>query len=522
MYQPEGAAVNALDATHTQAERNAGMTGLVLALDQGTTSSRAIVFDRSGTPLAAGNRAFEQMFPRPGWVEHDPETIWRSQMAAARDALGSATTARVTALGIANQRETTLIWDRLTGEPIHNAIVWQDRRTTSACDALKAAGYEPDIRQRTGLTIDPYFSATKIRWLLDTVDGARDRAKRGTLAFGTVDTWLVWRLTGGRVHVTDVSNASRTMLLNQHTREWDDDILRELRIPRSLLPEIVASSGVVGHTQMEYLDVSLPIAGVVGDQQAATFGQGCFDVGMAKQTYGTGSFMLMNVGTRPRQSEAGLLSTVAWRLDGETTYALEGSSFAAGAGVQWLRDELGIISTAAETDDLARSVESTGDVYFVPAFVGLGAPHWDARARGALVGLTRGTGRAEIARAVLEAVAYQTRDVLEAMERDAAAPLAELRVDGGMVENEFLMQFQADILNRRVARPAVAETTASGAAYLAGLATGVWHDVEDIRANWRLDRAFEPRMSVGDRERLYRRWQQAVDRSRSWAEEAAE
>lgn len=500
------------------------MSGSVLALDQGTTSSRAIVFDRAGLPLGASNHQFEQVFPKPGWVEHDPKSIWRSQLTAAREAIASATSqgARIGSIGIANQRETTLIWDRGTGEPVNNAIVWQDRRTAGACDALTAAGYEPDIRERTGLVIDPYFSATKIAWLLDHVDGLRDRATRGELAFGTVDTYLVWKLTGGRIHVTDVSNASRTMLMNLHRREWDEDILRELRIPRTLLPDIVASSGIVGYSDAEVLGQTLPIAGIAGDQQAATFGQGCFAVGMAKQTYGTGSFLLMNVGTEPKASAAGLLSTVAWRVGGLTTYALEGSSFVAGAGVQWLRDELGIIANASDTDRLASSIRSTGDVYFVPAFAGLGAPHWDAYARGALVGLTRGTGKAEIARAVLESVAFQTRDVLEAMERDSGIPVPELRVDGGMVANEFLMQFQADILNRRIARPAVAETTALGAAYLAGLATGVWHDEGDISTNWRLDRAFEPTMSESERERAYFRWSRAVDRARAWAVETTD
>jgi glycerol kinase len=424
----------------------------------------------------------------------------------------------IAALGIANQRETTLIWERRSGVPVYNAIVWQDRRTASVCEALRSAGYEAEIRNRTGLMIDPYFSASKITWLLDNLDGLRERANRGELAFGTVDTYLVWRLTGGRAHVTDVTNASRTMLMNLRSCDWDADILRELRIPASLLPDIVQSSGIIGHANSEHLGTSLPIAGIAGDQQAATFGQGCFDAGMAKQTYGTGSFMLMNTGDQPVESHAGLLSTAAWRLDGRTTYALEGSSFVAGAGVQWLRDQLGIIESASDTERLARSVTSTGDVYFVPAFAGLGTPYWDSEARGALLGLTRGTGRAEIARAVLEAVAYQTRDVLEAMERDSGIPIRELRVDGGMVANEFLMQFQADILDRPVIRPAVAETTALGAAYLAGLATGVWHDQDDIRGNWRRDHAYEPDMRPEDRERLYRRWGRAVERARAWAE----
>lgn len=492
----------------------------VLALDQGTTSSRAIVVDRGGTVRSSGSRPFEQIFPRPGWVEHDPHVLWDSQLSSAREALRSAgaSSGTVASIGVTNQRETTIMWDRRSGEPVYNAIVWQDRRTASACEELKSQGYEAEIRSRTGLVIDPYFSATKIAWLLDNIDGARNRANRGELAFGTVDTFLIWRLTGGAVHVTDVTNASRTMLMNVHRCEWDDDILRELRIPASILPAIVDSSGVVGQTERDHLGQVLPIAGVAGDQQAATFGQACFGHGMTKQTYGTGSFMLMNVGAIPVTSTSGLLSTVAWRIHGTTTYALEGSSFVAGAGVQWLRDQLGIIHSASDTDSLARSVSSTGDVYFVPAFTGLGAPHWDPSARGALLGLTRGTGRAEIARAVLEAVAYQTKDVLHAMERDSGIPVAELRVDGGMVANEFLMQFQADMLGRRIVRPAVAETTALGAGYLAGLASGVWHDLDDIQGHWQLDRVYEPQMEATDRDRLYARWRKAVGHASDWAD----
>lgn len=499
------------------------MTALVLALDQGTTSSRAMLFDSMGTPLVTRGGAYEQLFPQPGWVEHDPEAIWDSQLTAARDALGAILGgSQIAGLGVTNQRETTLVWDRSTGEPVHNAIVWQDRRTTRACEELRQAGYESEIRSRTGLVIDPYFSATKIMWLLDSIPGLRRRARRGEMAFGTVDTFLIWRLTGGRAHVTDVTNASRTMLMNLETCDWDDEVLRALRIPRSLLPEIVASSGIVGYTEMAHLGVTLPIAGIAGDQHAATFGQGCFERGMAKQTYGTGSFMLMNAGDVPVMSQHGLLSTTAWRLEGKTTYALEGSSFVAGAGVQWLRDGLGIVAQASETETLAQSVESTGDVYFVPAFAGLGAPHWDARARGALLGLTRGSGKAEIARAVLESIAFQTRDVIEAMERDTGIPVSELRVDGGTVANNFLMQFQADVLNRRVARPAVTETTALGAAYLAGLATGVWDSRDEIRDNWQLDRAFEPNMRQDESDRRYQRWKQAVERAAGWAEDAVD
>jgi glycerol kinase len=496
----------------------------VLALDQGTTSSRSIVFDREGRIISTANAEFPQLYPRPGWVEHDPHQIWRSQLATARAAYEQATTSghAIAAVGITNQRETTIVWDRTTAEPVYNAIVWQDRRTAPLCESLRAAGWERQIAERTGLRLDPSFSGTKLAWLLDNINGLRARAERGELAFGTVDTYLLFRLTGGHVHATDTTNASRTLLLNINTLDWDDDILMELRIPRAMLPEVRPSSGFVGHCDTSLFGTALPITGIAGDQQAATFGQACFTPGMAKQTYGTGSFMLMNTGNVPTPSTHGLLTTVAWTLGTDTTYALEGYSLIAGAGVQWLRDALGVIGSAAETSDLALSVSSTGGVYFVPAFAGLGAPWWDTHARGTIVGLTRGSGRAELTRAVLESVAFQTRDVLDAMESDSGIAMSELRVDGGMVANEFLMQFQADILGRRVVRPAVTETTALGAAYLAGLAAGVWSDTSEITANWCIDRQFDPNLAGSDRLKRIERWHDAVERSRAWAEDSGE
>ncbi|MFS8532017.1 glycerol kinase GlpK [Sphaerobacter thermophilus] len=494
------------------------MAQAVLALDQGTTSSRAILFGHDGRPILARNQEFPQIYPQPGWVEHSPEDIWNSQVAVAKHVLESGRVALedVVAIGITNQRETTLIWERDTGNPVHNAIVWQDRRTAAICDQLKAAGWEGQIRDKTGLVIDPYFSGTKVKWLLDNVYDLRARAERGELAFGTVDTYLIWKLTGGKVHVTDYSNASRTLLFNIHTLDWDDDILKEFGIPRALLPEVRPSSAVYGETDPSIFGRAIPIAGDAGDQQAATFGQACYQVGMAKQTYGTGSFMLMNIGDKPQPSKSGLLTTIAWGVDDKVIYALEGSIFITGAAVQWLRDSLQIISNAAESEVLATQIDSNNGVYFVPAFVGLGAPYWDAYARGAIVGLTRGAGRAEIARAALESVAYQTRDVLEAMQTDTGIEFKELRVDGGMVANDFLMQFQADIIGKAVERPEVAETTALGAAYLAGLAVGFWKDEQDIAQNWQLNRRFEPQMSEEERERLYTGWKRAVERARDW------
>jgi glycerol kinase len=492
----------------------------ILALDQGTTSSRAIIFNHDGRVVTQLNQEFTQHYPRPGWVEHDPEDIWNTQIDVARKVMQDQSTSAgdIAAIGITNQRETTIVWDRNTGKPVYNAIVWQDRRTAEYCDSLKREGWEDRVRQKTGLVIDAYFSGTKVRWILNNVEGAREKAQRGELAFGTVDTFLMWRLTGGKVHVTDYSNASRTMLFNIHKLEWDDDLLQELGIPRSMLPEVKPSSEVYGSTESDFFRGAIQIAGDAGDQQAATFGQACFQPGMVKNTYGTGNFMLMNTGTDPRESKSGLLTTIGWGIDGTIVFALEGSIFITGAAVQWLRDELKIIGNAAETEDLATSIPDTGGVYVVPAFAGLGAPYWDQYARGTIVGLTRGSGRPQIARATLESVAYQSRDVLEAMRNDSGLDIPDIRVDGGMVQNNFLMQFQADITNTRVERPVVSETTALGAAYLAGLATGYWESQEEIARNWAVDRAFDPEMGESQREELYRNWKRAVERSKAWAE----
>ncbi|HET8906060.1 MAG TPA: glycerol kinase GlpK [Ktedonobacterales bacterium] len=495
----------------------------VLALDQGTTSSRAILFDHSGRIAAMSNKEYPQLYPQPGWVEHDPEAIWSSQIACARNVLHESGIhpSDVAAIGITNQRETTILWDKATGRPVMNAIVWQDRRTAPLCDTLRAEGWEAPIRSKTGLVIDAYFSGTKVAWMLDNVPGLRERAERGEILFGTVDTWLLWRLTSGRIHATDYSNASRTLLFNIHTLAWDDEILARLRIPRALLPAIRPSSEVYANTDERIFGVTIPVAGDAGDQQAATFGQACFAPGMAKNTYGTGSFLLLNTGEQPVPSQSGLLTTIGWGVGGKITYCLEGSIFITGAAVQWLRDGLGIVASAGETEAIARSVGDTGGVYLVPAFVGLGAPYWDPYARGAIVGLTRGSGRAEIVRAALEAAAYQTRDIVHAMETDSGIPLQELRVDGGMVANNWLMQFQADMLGVPVQRPVVAETTALGAAYLAGLAVGFWSGLDDISSNWAMDREFAPTMAADDRARLYRGWQRAVERARGWARDDA-
>lgn len=506
----------------------AGTPKYVLSLDQGTTSSRAILFDRRGRPVAQAQKEFRQIYPRPGWVEHDPEEIWQTQLEVARDVLAKAGAAtgvvagdmarNIAAVGLTNQRETTVVWDRQTGRPLHNAIVWQCRRTAPLCDRLRAEGLADTVRGKTGLVIDPYFSGTKLRWLLDNVPGLAAGARAGRVAFGTVDSWLIWNLTQGQVHATDYSNASRTMLFNLKTLDWDGDLLGILGVPRQALPEARPSSGLFGQTDPALFGAPIPIAGDAGDQQAALFGQACFDPGQGKNTYGTGCFMLMNTGPGPVYSSKGLLTTVAWGLPDGVTYALEGSVFVTGAAVQWLRDGLGIIASAAETEQLARSVPDTGGVYLVPAFVGLGAPYWDAYARGLLIGLTRGTTRAHIARATLEAIAYQTRDVLEAMAADAGLGLSRLRVDGGAVVNDFLMQFQADILEVPVERPRVSETTALGAAYLAGLATGFWRDKKEIAGLWASDRLFEPAMPHETRATLYRGWQKAVARSLGWEE----
>ena len=500
------------------------MAEFVLALDQGTTSSRAILFDARGAIVASAQQEFPQLFPQPGWVEHDPEAIWSSQLGTAREAIARAhiDPGRIAAIGIANQRETTLLWDRRSGTPLANAIVWQCRRTAPMCDRLKAEGFDQVIRDRTGLVADAYFSGTKLAWLLENVPDARARAERGELAFGTVDTFLLWRLTAGRLHLTDPSNASRTMLYNIHTLAWDETILDHLRIPRSLLPEVRPSSQVYGTADPTHFGAPIPISGLAGDQQAALFGQACFSPGMAKNTYGTGCFMLLNTGTEAITSGQGLLTTVGWQLPGSgrapsTTYCLEGSVFIAGAVVQWLRDGLRMISSSSEIETLAGSVADNGGVYFVPAFVGLGAPHWDAYARGTVVGLTRGSSSGHLARAALESIAYQSADVLEAMAREAGRELAALRVDGGAARNDLLMQFQADILGRPVQRPIVTETTALGAAYLAGLAIGFWASPAQVADGWQLEREYLPQMSADRRGALLQSWHRAVERSRGWA-----
>ncbi|MFP6580627.1 MAG: glycerol kinase GlpK [Myxococcota bacterium] len=496
------------------------MSRYVMALDQGTTSSRALLFDEAGRVAALSQREFPQHFRQPGWVEHDAEEIWESQLAAAREAL-SAAGARacdIAAIGITNQRETTVVWDRASGEAIHPAIVWLSRQTTAICDALRARGLEEEVRSRTGLLIDAYFSATKVRFILDAVPGAQERAERGELCFGTVDTWLLSRLTCGRVHKTEYSNAARTMLFNIFDGEWDEWLLRELRIPREMLPEVQGSSSDFGDVDPEWFGASIPVAGIAGDQQAALYGQGCVEPGMAKNTYGTGCFLLMNTGSEAPRSENGLITTLAAGLGGGLEYALEGSIFVAGAAVQWLRDSLGLVTDAAETEVAAGRVEDTGGVYLVPAFVGLGAPYWDDRARGILVGLTRGTTRDHLIRATLEAIAYQTRDVVGCIAADSGIPMQALRVDGGACQNDFLMQFQADVLGFEVERPALLEVTALGAALLAGIRVGFFGDRGEIEAVGEIE-TFSPRISEDRRETLYAGWQRAVERSRNWIED---
>jgi glycerol kinase len=489
----------------------------VLALDQGTTGSAALVFDSQGRIVAAADREIAQSYPEQGWVEHDPTEIFLTTVDVGSRALAGAADVDVRAIGITNQRETTVVWDRRTGEPIYPAVVWQSRASAAICEQLKADGLEALFRQRTGLVIDAYFSGTKIRWLLDRVPGAQERAERGDLLFGTIDSWLVWKLTGGRVHCTDVSNASRTLLFNIETLDWDAELLEILRIPRPMLPEVRSCSEVYAETDPAIFGRALPIAGMAGDQQAALFGQACFSAGQAKNTYGTGCFLLVNCGATPQRSAAGLVTTVAWQLGhGPVAYALEGSAFVTGAAVQWLRDGLGVIADAAETEALAESVPDNGGVYLVPAFVGLGAPHWDMYARGLLIGLTRGTSRAHLARAALESIAFQSRDLAEAM-TGAGQPVGVLKVDGGGTANGFLMQFQADLLGVPVEVAAVQETTALGAAYLAGLGAGVWTDLPELGAQWRLARRFEPRMGADQRESLYATWLRAVERARGWA-----
>jgi glycerol kinase len=494
------------------------MTKYILALDQGTTSSRAMVFDHQGRIVGRAQQEFRQILPGPGLVEHDPEEIWASQLAVARDALARAALGadQIAAIGVTNQRETTILWDRWTGRPVANAIVWQSRVSSPICDRLKAEGLEAMFCAKTGLLVDAYFSGSKIRHLLDTIEGLRERAGRGEILFGTVDTWLVWRLTGGRCHVTDVSNASRTLLFNIHTLDWDDELLRILDIPRAMLPEVRSSSEVFGTVADAWFGGPIPIAGIAGDQQAATFGQTCFSPGTAKNTYGTGCFLLLNTGAEPVASEHRLLTTIGWRLGDRVAYCLEGSIFIGGAVIQWLRDGLGILRNAADVEALAAQVPDSGGVCFVPAFVGLGAPYWDPYARGTVFGISRGTTAAHLARAALESMAFQTRDVLEAMQRDAKMQLTELNVDGGASANSLLMQFQADLLGVPVRRPVVAETTALGAAYLAGLAVGFWHDTADLAHHWVLDREYRPQMSEKDRNARYARWQEAVRRSLGW------
>ena len=491
----------------------------ILAFDQGTTSSRAIAFGRDGRILGVSQQEFRQFFPQPGWVEQDPLEIWKTQRDVAAQALVEAglAAADVGAIGITNQRETTILWERASGRPVANAIVWQDRRTAPQCDALRQAGHEALFAERTGLVLDAYFSGTKLRWLLDNVPGARERAGRGELAFGTVDTWLAWQLSNGRAHVTDVTNASRTLLFNIHSLDWDDELLGILDIPRSVLPRVVPSSGPVTVTACEGLPAGIAVCGIAGDQQAALFGQACHRPGMAKNTYGTGCFLLMNTGARAAASRNRLLTTVAWQRAGATAYALEGSVFIAGAAIQWLRDGLGIIQRSGDVEALAASVADTGDVYFVPALSGLGAPYWDAHARGTIVGLTRGTTRAHIARAALESIAFQSAELIEAMAADSGTPLSELRVDGGASANNLLMQMQADILGTPVVRPRVTETTALGAAYLAGLACGFWKDEAEIASLWSRDRVFEPRLSRDAAASRLAQWKRAVERSRGWA-----
>jgi glycerol kinase len=492
---------------------------VILALDQGTTSSRAVVFDERGAVQALAQKEIRQIFPQPGWVEHDPNEIWATQVAVATEVLARAglNAVDVAAIGITNQRETTLVWDRATGTPIHNAIVWQDRRTASACDALEAGGHGAVIAAKTGLVIDAYFSGTKLKWLLDNVPGARARAEAGELAFGTVDSWLVWKLTGGRVHATDVTNASRTLFFDIHRREWDAELLDLFTVPRSMLPQVHESSAVIAETAAHLFARAIPIAGIAGDQQAALFGQRCIAPGMVKNTYGTGCFMLMHTGRTPMVSRNRLIATPACSTEGRPQFALEGSVFVTGAAVQWLRDGLGIIKNSADIERLAAEVDDNGGVYIVPAFAGLGAPHWDAYARGTIAGLTRGATAGHLARATLESIAYQTADVLRAMEDDAPVRLVELRVDGGATRNNLLMQFQADLLGVPVVRSKVQETTALGAAYLAGLAVGYWKTAADIDGQWQAERTFEPKMSRDQAKALRAGWENAVGRARGWA-----
>jgi glycerol kinase len=486
----------------------------ILAIDQGTTSSRSMLFDHDGQVVGTAQREFTQLFPQPGWVEHNPREILTSVLVTLTEVINNAQVSAesIVGIGITNQRETAVVWDKATGQPIYNAIVWQSRQTREICDQLQADGYEDMVREKTGLLIDAYFSGTKVKWILDKVEGAREKAEKGELLFGTIDTWLIWNLTGGKAHVTDYTNASRTLMFNIHTKQWDDELLKMLDVPRSMMPEVRSSSEVYGTTLPQYLlGREVPIAGVAGDQQAALFGQACFEPGMAKNTYGTGCFMLMNTGEKAVASKNGLLTTIAWGIDGKVEYALEGSVFVAGSVVQWLRDGLRMLGKAADSQSYAERAKDNDGVYFVPAFVGLGAPYWRSDVRGAVFGLSRGTTKEQFIRAALESMAYQTRDVLAAMETDSGIPLKELRADGGAISNDFMAQFQADILNIPVLRPEVQETTAQGAAYLAGLATGFWSSREEIAKIWKVDRRFEPAMQEDHREKLYAGWKQAVE-----------
>ena len=496
------------------------MPKYILALDQGTTSSRAIVFDHDGNMLSVSQREFGQIFPQPGWVEHDANEIWSSQVGVASEAIArlGIKPSDIAGIGITNQRETTIVWNRKTGLPIHHAIVWQDRRTAGFCDKLKTGGHEKTFQEKTGLVIDAYFSGTKVRWMLDNVKGAREQAERGELAFGTVDSWLLWKLTGGKLHITDVTNASRTLLFNIHTLQWDDQLLGILDIPRSMLPEVRSSSEIYGYTDESAMGHAIPIAGIAGDQHAATFGQAALERGMAKNTYGTGCFMLLNLGEKALPSHHKLLTTIAWKIGDRLDYAFEGSVFVGGAVIQWLRDGLKFFRTAEESEALALTVEDSAGVYLVPAFVGLGAPYWDSYARGTMVGLTRGTSTAHITRAALESIVYQSAELLESMQKDSKIDLAELRVDGGASRNNLLMQIQADILGVPVVRPKVTETTALGAAYLAGLAVGYWDSIEQISKQWKSDRRFEPTISADERQSKLDGWKRAVERSRHWVQ----
>jgi len=494
------------------------MTKYILSLDSGTTSNRAILFDHTGRIVDVSQREFEQIFPKPGHVEHNPEEIWSTQNFVVCDVMNKqgVKASDIAAIGITNQRETTMIWDKNTGTPVYNAIVWQDRRTAGICDQLRKDGYDTVIREKTGLVIDAYFSGSKIKWILDNIPGARDKARQGKLAFGTVDTWLIWKLTNGRLHITDVTNASRTMLFNIHSLEWDDELLKIFDIPSNMLPEVRSSSEQYGQTAREHFGNEIPITGIAGDQQAALFGQMCVDKGMVKNTYGTGCFVVMNTGSQAVVSKHNLLTTIAWKINDDICYALEGSIFIAGAAIQWLRDKLHLIQSSNEIESLAGSVNDNGGVYFIPAFVGLGAPHWDQYAAGTIIGITRNTSNAHIARAALEAIAFQSMDVINAMTEDSGINITELRADGGAVVNNLLMQIQSNVIGKKVVRPMITETTALGAAYLAGLATGYWNNIDEIKNQWQIEKVFEPETSLPDLDEMIQNWKKALERSKNW------